>query len=129
MPFDTKAFFSSLLSRAPELASRVLPDCEYCEAKAFPNKCLKCGKFVCINHGFFSSDFQVICDNCVEDSTEKESYGPWDLLGISADATEAEIKKAFKERSRTFHPDHGGSETMFKRLNKAKDEMLAFRRK
>lgn len=40
-------------------------------------------------------------------------------LGISKEATKDEIKKAFRELSKTHHPDKGGSEEEFKKIAKA----------
>lgn len=40
-------------------------------------------------------------------------------LGVSRDATQEEIKKAFRKKARTSHPDAGGDEEQFKELNEA----------
>ena len=40
-------------------------------------------------------------------------------LGVSRDATAEEIKKAFRQKARTAHPDAGGDEEAFKQLNEA----------
>lgn len=41
------------------------------------------------------------------------------LLGVSAGASQDEIKKAFKQKARVLHPDAGGNEEEFKKLNEA----------
>jgi len=43
------------------------------------------------------------------------------VLGVSKTATQAEIKKAFREKSKSHHPDKGGDETTFKKISAAYD--------
>ena len=45
----------------------------------------------------------------------------YEILGISRDATEDEIKKAFRQQARKYHPDNNetGSEEQFKEINQA----------
>ncbi len=45
----------------------------------------------------------------------------YEMLGISRDATEDEIKKAFRQQARKYHPDNKetGSEEVFKGINQA----------
>jgi len=43
----------------------------------------------------------------------------YDVLGVSKNATEAEIKKAFRNLARKHHPDAGGDEEKFKAINEA----------
>ena len=45
----------------------------------------------------------------------------YETLGISRDATEDEIKKAFRQQARKYHPDNKetGNEELFKEINKA----------
>lgn len=134
---DFKKIFESILHKAPDLAAQAMPDCPLCDSKAVPLRCLGCGQFVCINHGFFSTEMQMICDDCVEvaseiagwkmqKSTKKKGKkeGPWVVLGIERTASEDEINKAFREKSKDCHPDKGGNPEDFKRLNKAREEML-----
>jgi len=47
----------------------------------------------------------------------KESY--YDILGVDKSATPDQIKKAFRKKAREHHPDVGGSEEDFKRINEA----------
>lgn len=43
----------------------------------------------------------------------------YDILGVSKNATKAEIKKAFRAKAKKHHPDKGGDETVFKKINEA----------
>ena len=43
----------------------------------------------------------------------------YEVLGVSETATQDEIKKAFREKSKTSHPDKGGNEEEIKKINNA----------
>jgi|SRR6056300_1679708 DnaJ-class molecular chaperone len=43
----------------------------------------------------------------------------YDVLGISRSATDSEIRKAYKAKSMKHHPDRGGDEEEFKKVNEA----------
>ncbi len=43
----------------------------------------------------------------------------YDILGVKKGATKAEIKKAFRDKAKKHHPDKGGSEAKFKKINEA----------
>uniref|UniRef100_A0A0G4HKB0 J domain-containing protein n=1 Tax=Chromera velia CCMP2878 TaxID=1169474 RepID=A0A0G4HKB0_9ALVE len=49
----------------------------------------------------------------------KKSFRLYDALGLSRDALEPEIKKAYKRRITEVHPDKGGSEEEFLRVRQA----------
>jgi molecular chaperone DnaJ len=53
---------------------------------------------------------------CYTGDIVKDYYS---ILGVSKSATEAEIKKAYRQKARQLHPDHGGDEEMFKELSNA----------
>ncbi|MDI9589910.1 MAG: DnaJ C-terminal domain-containing protein [Acidobacteriota bacterium] len=48
---------------------------------------------------------------------EKQNY--YDILGVKRDATQDDIKKAFRKLAAKYHPDTGGDETKFKEVSEA----------
>ncbi len=46
-----------------------------------------------------------------------ESY--YDILGVSKSADASQIKKAFRSKAKQHHPDRGGDEAKFKKVNQA----------
>ena len=46
-----------------------------------------------------------------------ENY--YDILGVSKDASQDEIKKAYRKKAHKHHPDKGGDEEKFKKINEA----------
>jgi len=44
---------------------------------------------------------------------------PYTILEIAKDASEKEIKKAYRKKATKYHPDHGGDEEKFKQINEA----------
>ena len=47
----------------------------------------------------------------------------YDILGVSEDASNEQIKKAFKDIAKKEHPDRGGNEAVFKEANEAYDTL------
>lgn len=45
---------------------------------------------------------------------------PYQILGIPENATEAQIKEAYRKKAHECHPDRGGSEEQMKLINQAK---------
>ena len=57
------------------------------------------------------------------DFIDKVEYNTahYDVLGLDFDATDADIKKAFKKKVLKAHPDKGGSSAKFDKVKKAHD--------
>lgn len=51
----------------------------------------------------------------------RDDGGYYAALGVSKDATSAEIARAYRRKSLACHPDKGGDAEAFKKLNDAKD--------
>jgi hypothetical protein len=47
-----------------------------------------------------------------------------DTLGLDRSATEADVREAFRARSKELHPDHGGDAGAFRRLRDAYEDAL-----
>ena len=43
----------------------------------------------------------------------------YDVLGVKRDASEKEIKSAFRKLAQKYHPDAGGDENKFKEISEA----------
>ena len=48
---------------------------------------------------------------------------PYDILRVDVDADEDEIKAAYRDRVKEVHPDLGGSEAAFKRVERAYEQL------
>lgn len=46
----------------------------------------------------------------------------WEVLGLPSTATAVELKKRYRELAKLFHPDRGGDEATFKKINDAHKE-------
>ncbi len=46
------------------------------------------------------------------------------ILGVQADASSADIRRAYKTQMQRLHPDHGGSPYFATKLNQARDMLL-----
>lgn len=54
----------------------------------------------------------------------KHSRNPWDILGISEDASQEEIREAFKRLAMKYHPDRdSGDLETFKKINAAYNKL------
>jgi curved DNA-binding protein CbpA len=49
---------------------------------------------------------------------------PYDILGVARDASEEQIKAAYRKRAKAAHPDSGGDTDAFSRLQKAYELLL-----
>lgn len=54
-----------------------------------------------------------------EEEKDVDTQQLYDVLGVPKEATEQEIKKAFRKATLQHHPDKGGDENTFKELNAA----------
>lgn len=43
----------------------------------------------------------------------------YELIGIKPDATSAQIREAYLKASKAAHPDHGGTDALFRLVNRA----------
>ena len=50
---------------------------------------------------------------------------PYDVLGLDADADEAEIERAYRRRVKEAHPDRGGSAVEFRRVREAYEAVVS----
>ncbi len=50
-------------------------------------------------------------------------------LGLGAEATEEDVRRAYRERAKTDHPDQGGTTAAFQHLGKIYEEALAWVRR
>jgi hypothetical protein len=58
---------------------------------------------------------------------DPDARKPWEVLGISATASDEEIRKAYYNLARQYHPDtgdNGGDPVMFDQVRKAYDLMM-----
>jgi hypothetical protein len=129
------SFLSQLLDSVKSIPAVVLPKCR-CGSNAIPIQCT-CGAFSCMDCGFFSKRLKVICADCaieffgVEEEMEEEELEEfWTILGIKEETHDEQfIEYCFKQKAKTEHPDKGGSNERFKRLQEAKKEALKYARR
>jgi DnaJ-class molecular chaperone len=55
---------------------------------------------------------------------QQKSEDPYKILGISPDATEEQVKKAYKTMAKKHHPDKGGTVEKMKEINQAYSDIL-----
>jgi len=84
--------------------------------------CHACGRPICLGHALVSADATLVCWACMRLAAQHaKRWAPpgaqaqgaagrgldwaYTLLGVSADSTQEEIKKAYKIRIGRFHPD------------------------
>lgn len=62
--------------------------------------------------------------NTAQDSEIKTREDALEVLGLQDDASEDDIKAAYKKLMQKVHPDHEGSEWIAAKLNQARDFLL-----
>lgn len=50
------------------------------------------------------------------DGAKPDPSSIWSLLGVSSNATEADLKAAYRKKAMEAHPDHGGDAETFRRV-------------
>ncbi len=58
---------------------------------------------------------------------DMDGLNPFNILGVDTDATEDEVKHAFKKKAWEAHPDHGGSNEDMAKVNAAFEVIKKFR--
>ncbi len=48
---------------------------------------------------------------------------PWSVLGVTKGATAAEIKSAYRRKVMSAHPDHGGTQAEFEKVQAAYEKL------
>jgi hypothetical protein len=119
--------------------------CNFCSTRTVL-RCNSCGSFVCNVHAFVNAQawnkVVVICSDCMSqffsfvdvaspsppnnDDGQDWPYSqpPWEVLGVSRNASETEINAAFKKHAKTMHPDAGGTNEAMSFLASARMWML-----
>ena len=69
--------------------------------------------------GEASSSSSSSSSSAAAQSPSSSAGDPYTLLGVSRDATQADIRKAYFRLARRVHPDRGGSATAFQALSRA----------
>lgn len=54
---------------------------------------------------------------------------PYEILGISTDATKSQIRLAYRKLAKTLHPDAGGGEAEFEKLKMCYDTLMSDERR
>lgn len=54
---------------------------------------------------------------------------PYEILGVSTDATKEQIANAYRQRARKAHPDLGGDSEEFKKITRAREVLMGDERR
>jgi hypothetical protein len=144
-PDDTRDIFGSLLGRlfdgARDFAVATLPGCNTCGGTALPLPCEACGEYSCLDHAFINRGMRMVCSQCVEalevdfddgdeaqvaDTDAERVDWAFSVLGLQKDSSEQDINKAFRELALKHHPDRGGDQQDFSRLQEAKEVAVKY---
>jgi len=128
------------------VAHDVAPRCCECGELALPLECICCGHHGCVEHVFVNpSTRQAICLCCAAEIPDRQkprkaparprerrqagrSRAPWEILGLSPGASEADVRRAFRRESfgchPDLHPDDEGAARRFRGLQRARELCL-----
>ena len=76
---------------------------------------------------------KTMVDKMIKEIAKEEAVSgqgdmnPFSILGIDVDATEEEVKKAYRDKAWASHPDRGGSQEKMKRVNAAWEAIKLFK--
>lgn len=56
-----------------------------------------------------------------------DDMNPFSILGVSMDATEREVRDAYRKKAAEFHPDKGGTNEEMAKINAAYEVVRKFR--
>ena len=73
---------------------------------------------------FGDFDFENMRKNMGKQKGEVDNNRYYDLLGVKKDATDVEIKKAYRKKALKEHPDKGGDPEVFKDITKANEVLM-----
>lgn len=69
---------------------------------------------------FETPSAESLFDDADDEGDEQQSVeDAFELLGVPADASDDEVKAAYRERVKESHPDHGGDRETFERVREA----------
>lgn len=77
-----------------------------------------------VGNAVAESDFRRRQANAVANKSGYTGKDPFKDLGVSSEASSAEIRKAYMQMAAKNHPDLGGNQEEFQRLKSAYDEIL-----
>jgi hypothetical protein len=60
-------------------------------------------------------------------SNPSDDMNPFVILGVDVDATEEEVRAAYRRKSWTSHPDHGGSNEEMVKINAAMEVIKKYK--
>eukprot|EP01031_Cornospumella_fuschlensis_P032460 gene32460-39248_t len=69
------------------------------------------------NNGFFGASSSSFFPGAAQSASSDTTY--YDILGVSATASDQEIKVAYRSKAKKMHPDKGGDTEKFKQLQEA----------
>ncbi|ELY99453.1 J domain-containing protein [Natrialba asiatica] len=65
------------------------------------------------------SEYQKLRLPSADETEDETAQSPYEILGVTEDASSDKIREAYRERVKETHPDTGGDEDEFKQVNVA----------